>query len=272
MILEEETYERFGYYPSDLSPKSGRKILAACDDCGIVRVILKSDYHPFCRSCSRKGERNHNWKGGIVRRICEWCGKEFEVRSAYVRVGKGRFCSISCSKKGKNHPKWTGDKVKRICEVCGKEFLTKLCLIRIGYGRFCSRACARKKQVMPTHHTELELMFEAICLDNNIPSEYVGDGAFWIGKKGKEQHNPDFIIKINGKRYIIEIDGDYWHSPLLNHGLGERRTVTYREKFYKKHRWIPIFIWGTDLKREDSEAFVLSQLEKYGIRLKRNEK
>lgn len=61
MILEQETYGKFGYYPSELSPKSGKKILAACDDCGKVRAIQKRQYRAFCPPCSRKGDRNARW-------------------------------------------------------------------------------------------------------------------------------------------------------------------------------------------------------------------
>ena len=40
MILEEETYRKFGYYPGDLKPKSNKKVLAMCDECEKVRVIV----------------------------------------------------------------------------------------------------------------------------------------------------------------------------------------------------------------------------------------
>ena len=53
MILEKLTFKRFGYYPRDLLPKSGKKILAACDDCGKVRITTKQHYAPRCRNCSR---------------------------------------------------------------------------------------------------------------------------------------------------------------------------------------------------------------------------
>lgn len=266
MILEEETFERFGYHSCDLRPRSNKRILAACDDCGKVRVIKKVDYRAFCRPCSKKGENKPSRE--VVRRICEVCGKEFEVLLSRIRYGKGRFCSRSCAdegKKGKNHPRWKGGRVKRICENCGKEFEEKPSIVKRGGGRFCSLSCSRRKRRIPKHHTKPELVFGSISKNNDVPSLYTGDGQLWIGKKGGEQHNPDFIIKMNGKRYVVEIDGDYWHSPLLNNGLSERRTVTYREKFYKKHRWIPIFIWETDLLREDAEDFVVSQLEKYGV-------
>ena len=54
MILEEETYEKFGYHPSKIAPKSRKRILAACDGCGEVRGMKKNGYHSLCRSCSQK--------------------------------------------------------------------------------------------------------------------------------------------------------------------------------------------------------------------------
>lgn len=58
MILEEETYEKFGYYSRDLKPKSHRYILITCDDCGKIREIQKASYHPLCKSCVKKGIRH----------------------------------------------------------------------------------------------------------------------------------------------------------------------------------------------------------------------
>ena len=54
MILEEKTFEKFGYYPGELKPKSSKKILAACDKCGKVRINRKSMYRALCRKCSNK--------------------------------------------------------------------------------------------------------------------------------------------------------------------------------------------------------------------------
>ena len=55
MILEEETYEKFGYYPSELKPHSGKKILAACDGCSKVRILSNHDYRALCKPCAQKG-------------------------------------------------------------------------------------------------------------------------------------------------------------------------------------------------------------------------
>ena len=99
--------------------------------------------------------------------------------------------------------------------------------------------------------------FEDICKKHNLPFKYTGDGSFWIDKL-----NPDFI-ECNGKKTCIEIFGDYWHSPLLNRNMKVHGTLKYRKRYYKRRKWIPIFIWESDLKRPDAEQFILLQLSKY---------
>lgn len=73
MILEEETYKKFGYYPHTLKPQSHKLILAKCDGCDIIRETSKHDYRNFCKLCAlkrtnklrkySKGELNPNWRG-----------------------------------------------------------------------------------------------------------------------------------------------------------------------------------------------------------------
>ncbi|MCK4348795.1 MAG: hypothetical protein KAW47_09285 [Thermoplasmatales archaeon] len=161
MIDEEATFKRFGYYASDLSPHSAKKIVAVCDDCGKVRVVHKQVYRALCRTCCKKGERHPqfgkkgknrpNGKGGEVKRICEICGTEFPISPSIIKNGYGRFCSRKCagehqskSIRGENNPSWQGGKVKRICEICGTEFPLHPSLTKNGEGRFCSRECAAK--------------------------------------------------------------------------------------------------------------------------------
>lgn len=112
---------------------------------------------------------------------------------------------------------------------------------------------ARKHQ--PTHHTKPELIFEEICKKYKLPFKYTGNGDFWI-----HNINPDFI-ECNGKKIVVEIFGDYWHSPLLQWDLREDRTLHYRKRILKKYGWKLIVFWETDLKRQDAEAFVLSVLK-----------
>lgn len=67
MILEEETFKKFGYYPRDLLSGSGKSILAACDGCGKVRTVRKHTYRSFCHKCATR--KNNNWKIGRMLRF-----------------------------------------------------------------------------------------------------------------------------------------------------------------------------------------------------------
>jgi G:T-mismatch repair DNA endonuclease (very short patch repair protein) len=87
-----------------------------------------------------------------------------------------------------------------------------------------------------------------------LPFKYVGDASFWI-----HNINPDFI-ESNGKRLVVEVFGDYWHSPLLNRNLKEDRTMGYRKRILKKYGYNLLVFWEIDLLREDAETFVLNTI------------
>ena len=270
MILEEETYEKFGYYPRDLKFKSGKKILAACDECGKIRITSKNAYCALCKSCVRTGERSEKYVPKI-KRVCQECGKNFKIHQSRIDRGDGRFCSIVCANKwhsknyrGKNNPRWKGGKVKRICEECGSTFFATRATIRKGYGHCCSLSCAGKKK-RRIHHakptkTKPERIFEEICKKHTLPFKYTGDSAFWIGKN--PSINPDFV-ECNGKKIAIEIFS-YWHDPLKRH-CKVRYAATFegRKKILKKYGWKLVVFWQEDLERKDAERFVLSVLSEY---------
>ena len=166
MILEEETYAEFGYYPSDLKPKSGKKILAACDDCGRIRETSKHCYHPFCDSCSRKGARSSLFGKHL--------SEETKAKMSKAQKGEnhpqfGKHPSeitrakLRKATKGSKNPNWRGGPVERICEECGKVFYVKSSQILRGGGKFCNRSCAHRaiirKQTFPQHHTKPERIF-----------------------------------------------------------------------------------------------------------------
>ena len=300
MILEEETFKKFGYYPSDLKPKSGKRILAACDGCGKIREIGKKDYRDFCPSCVNKGEKNHNYGKHHLKETLEKISK---ANKGHISWNKGGALSeetkrkisktnkenppmlgkhhseetkrkMSDAKKGKHHTEEAKQKMSdaRKGMHLSEETKKKLSDANKGenhpfFGKHLSKetrrkiGIKRKAQKFPTHHTKPELIFEQICKKNNLDFHYVGDSSLWIGKKGEKQLNPDFI-EANGKKIIVEVFGDYWHSPLLNMGMKESSTLEYRKRHYKQFGWKSIFLWESDLKREDAEQFVLNQLEK----------
>ena len=151
MIDEEATFKKFGYYSYDWAPKSHKKIVAVCDDCGKVRVLNKRDYHALCSSCTRKGKNSPHWKGGKAKLICEICGTEIPIWPSLIKRGNGRFCSPACyakwqskHRRGKDSFKWQGGKIMQICEICGTKFPVNPSLIKYGFGRFCSPKCKQK--------------------------------------------------------------------------------------------------------------------------------
>ena len=58
MILEEATFEAYGYYSRDLKPHSHKVIICVCDGCNKVRILRNDDYHVLCLSCSLRGEKS----------------------------------------------------------------------------------------------------------------------------------------------------------------------------------------------------------------------
>ena len=111
------------------------KVAFVCPDCGDERIITGKTLHQieagrllgYCKECARKkfltsllkyGEDHPRWNGGSDIVICEWCGKEFEVKAYRSRNGKGaRFCSRKCQGKwqsknwiGQDNPAWKGGK------------------------------------------------------------------------------------------------------------------------------------------------------------------
>ena len=267
-ILEEETFEKFGYYPKALAPYTTKKILVKCNNCGKIRRVERRAYRDLCHLCAMAELKHRDT------RVCKYCGKPFLVIPSQVKRGRGVFCSRKCMgkwqsehRRGENSPTWAGGNIERICEFCGKIFSVPPHKIKPpNSGKFCSLSCWAKSRhkylKIPNHHTKPELIFEEICKKNNLPFKYTGDGSFWIGKD--PSINPDFV-ECNGKKIAVEIFGDYWHSPLQRYNTPLSQTYKGKKNILKKYGWRLIVFWESDLKREDAEQFVLNTLKKNEI-------
>lgn len=106
MILEDETFEAFEYYPSKFPQKSNKLIVASCELCGKFRVIRKDRYRTFCKSCSHLlGEKikgkchynfgKHSWNFGKA--------TPEETKALQSEVRKGKYT-------GRKNPNWNGGK------------------------------------------------------------------------------------------------------------------------------------------------------------------
>ena len=106
---------------------------------------LKNKKDHFCnKECFRlwktknqKGENNPNYKGGNIKKECEWCGKEYDVKIS--RDEKTRFCSQQCQIEYLNKDNY---QVKTNCAICEKEIYKKPSQIK--EHNFCSLKCLGK--------------------------------------------------------------------------------------------------------------------------------
>ena len=263
MILEEETFRKFGYYSGELKRQSAKRILAKCDDCDKVRVIQKRQYRAFCPPCSRKGDRNCFWgkhHSEVARQKISksLMGRPSPKKGKISIYSEETIRKMREVKKGENNPNYgkhrTEETKKKIREgEKGKKISTET--------RQKLREARKRQKGFPMHHTKPELKFEEICKKRGLMFKYTGDGAFWIGKN--PTINPDFV-ECNGKKIAVEIFS-YWHDPLRRHcKVPYGQTYEGRKKILKEYGWKLVVFWQEDLEREDAEAFVLNVLRKEG--------
>lgn len=113
MILEKETFQKFGYRIETLSYGSAKRIIGECDGCGKIREMRFCDYRDLCLQCATKTddyrkkmsdamhgdnhanvslEKNPNWQGGISSKSRDFsitvgfreCVREFYERRCFL--------------------------------------------------------------------------------------------------------------------------------------------------------------------------------------------
>ena len=197
------------------------RIKKECPICGKIFYISpstnKQNRGKFCsRKCyslwkkgNTKGKNAHNWKGGKIKTICKFCGKEFYITPSLK--GTRKFCSRECDNKwrskyvkGEKHHQWTSK--KRKCLVCGKTFYAKPSLIKKGGGKFCSCSCAgiwNFKHMFKTKDTSIELKVEDMLIKLGI--EFEKQKVISEGRTVADFYVP-------AQRLVLYADGVYWHS------------------------------------------------------------
>ena len=144
-----------------------------------------------------------HWKGGKIKRICAYCGKQIEIKKH--KEGKRVFCSQSCaaSVTTKERPI---ERVIRICKTCGKCFEihpNKLKRKDRRQGLYCSITCRAIDNIrhQRKQDTDIEKILENWLKDNtiNYEKQKIIDGICIV----------DFFIP---PKICLFADGDYWHS------------------------------------------------------------
>lgn len=258
-----------GKFCSRLCGYASRKIKVekVCKQCGrlffVKQSIAKRGWGEFCSSeCYKK------WRSAKsnIERVCKQCGKHFFVKHSQIEYGHGKFCSAEC------FAQYNSSKVIRTCEYCGREFWASPHRLKTGRGKFCSKKCSTqalrslwqdpefvKKMMLAFHKkpTKPEKRLEAI-LDKYSPEfKYNGDGRLGITLGGL---TPDFV-NINGKKDLIEVFGDYYHSPEVV-GDDWRRSELGKVMVYNSLGWKCLVIWEHQLK-ELAEAQIVDKIRTF---------
>lgn len=186
-ILENETFNKFGYYPSKLKTRSSKRILAKCIECGKVREISKSYYRDLCGSCMQKGERSY-WSGkhhsdDTKKKMSEWhIGKKvsYETRKKMCQPKteetKEKLRNIRLKLirngdvivlRGENHPSWRGGlSFQPYCEKFDnglkervREFFNRKCYL-------CDKTETENGEKLCVHHVNYDKM---VCCNDITP-------------------------------------------------------------------------------------------------------
>jgi very-short-patch-repair endonuclease/endogenous inhibitor of DNA gyrase (YacG/DUF329 family) len=208
-----------------------KKVKVKCLNCGKEFEVWKYEVSmkKFCSyDCCYKYRRRR------VKKVCLVCDKEFEVTEGMKE--RRKFCSLYCYSR---YRRCRRRRVKKVCLVCGKEFEVEESRKK---KKFCSWECYRKylkseegrefierqmKRIREVKPTSLE---KIVCelLQSYFLNEwqYVGDGKVFIAG-----FVPDFIHK--EEKWVIEANGDYWHSLSEVKARDEEKKKVYGRYGYK---------------------------------------
>lgn len=156
-------------------------VIKTCEQCGRKHVKelnqINRSHHHFCsRECHNKwmsenqcGRSHHQWKPKVKKK-CEQCGIEFEVKPSESDI---RFCSIKCKGKwlsGENSPTWkNGISFEPYCHKFNESFKES---IREKFGRVCFLCPTTEEEngrKLCVHHTN----YNKDCLCDGSDCEFV---------------------------------------------------------------------------------------------------
>lgn len=232
------------------------------------------------------GENHWRWKGGLVKRICQVCGKSFEVYPCVIRIEEGKYCSKKCAgvarktnplimaqmkrsgeaKKGK--PTWilgkhhSEESNRKNSEAHkGKPAWNKGLTVETSEsvrrtfeklkGRKLTKDHVRKILTRRTP-SSLEEKFLGIINKYNLPYKFTGDGSFMI-----ENCNPDFI-NVNGDKIAIEVYARFYKNLRFGNKIDEWKKD--RANLFMKYGWKIIYFDETEVS-DDNVLHTLSKPE-----------
>ncbi len=176
---------------------------------------------------------------------CEVCGKE-----RWVMLIKGMPQRLRCFQCRRGRPQLP--RPFAVCRGCGCEFTNRQLKHNLenGWGIFCSHSChmvwKRANGVIQSKPSGPEIALINLIKIGQLPFRYTGNGDVWLGNR-----NPDFI-NTNGKKQVVEMFGDYWHSE---------SDVVQRTIHYEMYGFHTLVIWEHELGVGSDLYSVIEKIE-----------
>jgi len=233
-----------------------------CDFCGIkFENYQQYGGHVRNNHIDKDNIKKYERKFLLIQKSCPKCGKTFEIKrfyrkgKIYIAKDERKFCTSKCAN---SHIQTEYQNISRrnklrihtieLCKGCSKKLLRKT---KTGYCRKCFKGSyhmsdiAKKKQSeskinlynnFPEKHPNRRMagIWNKMTYPEKLVSKYLSDNNI------KYEHNkkilnyyPDFIIFDN---IIIEVDGERWHSTIIQKEKDRKRDECIKKLNYKIYR------------------------------------
>lgn len=191
----------------------------------------------FSRSTVYQWFKKYNMplRDKIPARVRKIAGKKHsEVIHRKIKEGKWQS-----PMKGKRHKKETRERIKQTKIKFYKEHPEAREKIKELWKN--PEFLKKWREGMKLRPTKPERKLIEIIKKYRLSYRYTGDGSFWIAGK-----NPDFIHN-NGKKLLIEVAGDYWHTP---------EEMKEKVEHYAKYGWKTLVLWEHEINNLHEEKVV----------------
>lgn len=243
------------------------RIDRACEDCGghftTIPSRVRDGRGKFCsRTCLYNSQRGTLPTTVYVERICQRCGKVFSLPARLLKSQSGEYCSRLCANRAKANPTdpVVRERKAKLVSITSKErwqspeFREKIIKARQGASKKRwqdPKFVAKMLKALNKKPTKPEKRLGAI-LDKHLPQfQYNGDFSLGILLGGLI---PDFI-NVNGKKEVIELFGDYFHSPEVI-GDNWHRSELGKVMLYNSLGYRCLVIWEHELNELSEDELV----------------
>lgn len=241
-------------------------------------------------------------KPNEIRRICKWCGKQYELTKKQMRQVISKWpahCSRSCSKRTQNAEKHGHKREHRNCQMCGESFVV------VNWNKekvFCSNQCASTSRFGEKDASKTRDRLNQILKDEKY-KRYLDGVARRIsfkygrGEEFKEELTQEFFKSLwEGFNTTIEnVAKDMLRSELKKGIVGKRNSdfrfnsvemlkqVKEMSKFLGSQEFVEYVVDCSKILNETEQRFlnlylkgitkpeVIDELRRQGVRMS-NEK